>query len=182
MATDPNKNRLGPPLFHVFRAAHRARDAKKSIDLRDGDGERVLAARRATGRIAISEPILRREVSTDVENLMNTISLESSFDLADCAFVKESILNYGIPDITHRSIDESGVDHIVGELQTALRTFEPRLVPESIKVERDMSLDDADLKVRFVIHADLRCDPLAVPITFVADVQTDTGTFFISQR
>ncbi len=181
MVTTAEKNRVSTPLKQVFRASHEARDAKKRLDLRDQSGERVIAGRRGGARSAISEHLLRREVSADLEILMNTVSLSSSFDLTGFDYVRGSILNYGLPDITHRSIDEAGVGDITAEIRTALQTYEPRLLKASIVVKRDASVDAADLKIRFLIHADLLCDPLAVPVEFVADVQVDTGDISISR-
>lgn len=181
MAGGIEKHRLSPPLKHVFRASHEARDAKKRLDLRDESGERVIAGRRGTQRSVITEPVLRREVSADLEALMNTVNFESSFDLRDCKFVRRSILNFGFPDMTHRTIDEHGVEEIEREIETVLKTYEPRLVPSTIVVKRDASVDSANLKIRFVIRADLLCDPLAVPVEFMADVQVDTGDISINR-
>ena len=67
----------------AFRSANEARDAKKKLDLRDEAGERIIAGRRATGRTAITEGLLRKDVAHDLEALMNTIALESSQDLQE---------------------------------------------------------------------------------------------------
>src|SRR5262252_931295 len=77
MARLDSKTRLSPPLMHVFRAAHEAKDAKQTIELRNEHGERVLAGRRLRPRHVITEPVLRREVGRDVDNLLNSIALES---------------------------------------------------------------------------------------------------------
>ena len=111
------KDRLSPPLMLAFRAAHEARDARKKLDLRDQSGERIIAGRRSTGRHPISEALLRREVSHDLETLLNTIALESTLDMSGRDCVRTSILNYGLPDIANRSIDEVTDD----ELSDALR-------------------------------------------------------------
>ena len=60
----------------AFRVAHAARDAKSKVDLRNEQGERVIAGRRASGRAPISEAILRKEVARDLESLMNTVAFE----------------------------------------------------------------------------------------------------------
>src|SRR3954451_8979360 len=106
MTITPKRDRLSPPLMLAFRSAHEARDARKKLNLRDEFGERVIAGRRSAGRFPISETLLRREVSHDLETLLNTIALESTLDLSDRDCVRRSILNYGFPDIVHRSIDE----------------------------------------------------------------------------
>src|SRR5260370_31984162 len=100
----------------VVRAAHEAKDAKQTIDLRNEHGERVLAGRRLRPRHVITEPVLRREVGRDVDNLLNSIALESTIDMTDAPYVRKSIVNFGIPDIAHRPIDEACIDHIPGDI------------------------------------------------------------------
>ena len=154
----------------------------RRIDERDEGGERVVAGRRATGRSAMSEAALQRTVSEDLETLMNTINLEASLSLEEHEAVRRSILNYGFADVVHRTIDELGVNDIGEEIQTALRVYEPRLVPGSIQVRRDRSVEAHELKIRFVVRADLDCDPLNLPVEFVADLERDTGKITISRQ
>jgi len=165
----------------AFRAAHEAGDARKKIELRDESGERVLASRRAKPRAIINEPMLRRDVSCDLENLVNAIALESTLNLDDAEHVRKSILNYGIPDFVHRSIDEYSVREVSTEIATALKNFEPRLVADSIRVVRDETANAVELKVRFLVRADLSCEPVHVPVEFVAEVELETGKLLINR-
>lgn len=169
--TSPDKRtRLSPPLMHVFRAAHAAKDAKKRVDIRDEAGERVLAGRRLRPRQVITESVLRQEVARDLDALLNTIALESTIDMSATPEARASILNFGIPDLTKRTIDEIGVADIPGEIRTAIINFEPRLSAASLHIERDTSVDITELKVRFIVRADLTCDPIHIPVEFIADV------------
>jgi len=165
----------------AFRAANAARDAKTKIDLRNEQGERLISGRRASGRTAISEPMLRKEVARDLEALMNTIALESTEDLTNFEQVQKSVLNYGFPDIAHRSIDDITVDDLADEIRSVLIRYEPRLRKETIRARRDMSVRADELKLRFVVHADLRCDPMNIPIEFVADVDLESGGIQINR-
>jgi type VI secretion system protein ImpF len=175
------KNRLGAPLMFAFREAHEARDAQKRVDLRSDDGERILAGRRAASRGAITEAKLRREVARDLEVLMNTVNLASTMNLDRVERVRRSILNYGFPDVAHRSIDEISVDDLRGEIEEVLTRYEPRLVADSIHVSRDPEVSSADLKIRFVVRADLSCEPIDLPVEFVADIEVDTGKIMINR-
>jgi len=181
MSGQGKKDRLSPPLMSAFRGAFEARDTKKKIDLRDESGERVIASRRASPRSVITETMLRREVARDLESLMNTIALESSEDLRTFPQVRKSILNFGFPDLAHRSIDENSLSDVKDELKTVLLHFEPRLLPSSIKVVRDTSVDIAALKVRFTVNAELHCDPINAPVEFIAEVEVDSGKFQIGR-
>jgi type VI secretion system protein ImpF len=164
------KTRLSPPLMHVFRAAHEAKDAKNKIDIRSEGGERLIAGRRLRARQTITEPMLRKEVSRDLDALLNTIAIDATIDMSETAYARKSILNFGLPDIAKRTIDEIGIRKIPDEIKTAILNYEPRLAAASIQIERDMSVSPDELKVRFIVRADLTCDPVNVPVEFVADI------------
>ncbi len=181
MARISSKTRLSPPVMHVFRAAHEAKDAKKRAEVRHEAGDRVVTSRRLRVGQVITESVLRREVTRDLEALLNAIALESTVDMSQAEYARKSILNFGLPDITHRTIDETGVGEIPDEIKTAIINYEPRLAAASLHVERDMSVDPVDLKIRFIVRADLTCDPINVPVEFIADV-IDTGKILVNRR
>jgi type VI secretion system protein ImpF len=180
MADVTSKTRLSPPLMYVFRAAHEAKDATKKVDIRNEAGDRVIAGRRLRARQVISESMLRREVSRDLEALLNTVAMESTVDMSGAAYVRKSILNFGLPDVSNRTIDENAVGSIPEEIRNAITQFEPRLAAASLHVERDTSVDPVELKVRFVVRADLTCDPVHVPVEFIADV-IDSGKITVNR-
>jgi type VI secretion system protein ImpF len=181
LMVSPRNDRLAPPLMYAFRAAHEKRDAKQKLDLRDEGGDRVIAARRVTTRGPISESGLRREVMTDLVSLLNSTNLNSAEDLSSTPAVKQSILNYGFPDLSIRTLDENGVRDIAREIEIALGDFEPRLARQSIRATRDMTIGDDELKVRFIVKADLRARPVNVPVEFVAEVELDSGKIKIDR-
>lgn len=169
------------PLMFAFRSAAEARDGKKTVDLRDDGGERVVAGRVMTGRAGISENRLRSELSRDLALLLNTVNLESSFDFGPHDAARRSIINYGLPDIAHRTIDESGIADIDQEIRDALLLYEPRLVRESLHVERDKSIEVHELAVRFIVRADMVADPVNVPVEFFAEMQAGSGKVVVSR-
>jgi type VI secretion system protein ImpF len=175
-------DRLAPPLMYAFRAAHEKRDAKQKLDLRDEGGDRVIAARRVTTRGPISESGLRREVMTDLAGLLNSTNLDSAEDLSSAPAVRKSILNYGFPDLASRTLDENGVHDIAREIEIALADFEPRLARQSIQARRDTTIGADELKVRFVVKADLRARPVNVPVEFIAEVEVDSGKIKIDRK
>ena len=170
MAEINRKTHVSPPLMHAFRAAHEARDATTKIDLRTDGGERVIAGRRLRPRQAITEQMLRREVARDLDALLNTVAMELTVDMEEAPYVRKSILNFGLPDISSLTIDAAEVKRIPEEIRAALINFEPRLAAASLEIERDMSVDPDELKVRFLVRADLTCYPVQVPVEFVADI------------
>jgi type VI secretion system protein ImpF len=94
--------------------------------------------------------------------------------------VRKSILNYGLPDIAIRTIDETGVGEIPDEIRTAIVNYEPRLAPGSLRIERDKTIDSVELKIRFLVRAELVCHPVHVPVEFVADI-IETGKIVVNR-
>jgi len=182
MAARGDAKRVRTPLIEAFRAAHRERDARLHLNIRDEGGERVLSGRRNGARAAMSATDLQLSVVRDLERLMNAVSLAADIDLEPFPQVRHSVLNYGFADIARMSIEEAGVNAIGSEIEAVLRRFEPRLAPRSITARRDTALDTAELKLRFVVRAEIVADPLNVPVEFVADLECDTGRIRVAQR
>ena len=174
-------DRLAVPLMQAFRASFRARDSTKIIEQRDEFGDRIVAGRRSSPRRAATEQALREDLSEDLAILLNTVSLASAVDLTSMPHMAKSVLNFGLADLSAKSAGSEAVERIAGELRTALKHFEPRLIAETISIERDALADMKELKVRFVIHADMHATPLDVPVDFVADIEIDSAKMKVSR-
>jgi type VI secretion system protein ImpF len=174
-------DRMAPPLMHAFREAFRHKDTKKELDLRDDTGERIIASRRVSARSWVNEAALRRDLAEDLTSLLNTVNLNSAQDLSDYSYTARSILNYGLIDITAYSIEENAVGDITHELRQSLKDYEPRLVPASIEVRRDTSVDSAAHQIRFAVSAEMHATPVDIPIEFVAELELDSGKMRISR-
>ena len=180
MANLIRQSRLSPPLMHVFRTAHEAKDAKRIIDQRNEAGERVIAGRRLRARQVITESMLRREVSRDLDALLNTVALDATVDMENAPHVRKSILNFGLSDIALHTIDENSVEEIPDDIRTAIINYEPRIAADTLRIERDKQVDPVELKIRFVIRGELVCHPVHVPVEFVADI-VESGKIVINR-
>lgn len=180
MATDKSARTL-PPLHHVFADAFRQGDARKPLDLRDETGARIVSGRRGMGRFPVDETVLRREVSGNIASLFNTVHLEATEDFSAAPDARVSILNYGIPDLARLSIHDLEVNAVGDTIRAAMIAYEPRLLPSSIKARRDDSVDPATLQVRFLVYAELRAEPLNIPVEFVAEVDSELAKFRIER-
>ncbi|HEV2046185.1 MAG TPA: GPW/gp25 family protein, partial [Chthoniobacterales bacterium] len=180
MADTKRHSRLNPSLMYMFRAAHKAKDAMKRPKWQEKVENGLPGTySRAAQRVAITEATLRHEVTRDLEALMNCVSIDSTIDLSEFPMVKKSVVNYGFPDIAIRTIDELEVAGLEHDIEKVLCTHEPRLAATSLRIARDRRIDPVELKVRYVVHADLLCEPLNVPVEFIADVEVTTGKIHI---
>ncbi len=157
----------------AFRESFEARDAKE-VAVRIVDGERVIQGRNSRQR-RNDEPALKRDLSLDLVSLMNTINLGSVQDIAKLDYVRNSVLNYGLPDVTHLTSEEVGVDAIRDQLIDALRAFEPRIIADTIAVDKEVTVNEIDQRVRFSVSCEMFCAPVDVAVDFVAELEISSG-------
>lgn len=181
MASKLDKDRFVPPIMHAFRAAFRERDAARDIDRKTEDGERLIAGRRASPRSAVSEGILRQELADDLAALLNTVNLAAAEDMTSFEHARNSILNYGIADLTAIATNSRDIDNLSKSMAATLERFEPRLIPGTIVVKQEDTGDDASGRVRLHINADMHSTPVDVAVEFVAEIEPDSGKMKVSR-
>jgi type VI secretion system protein ImpF len=177
MRTPEKKERLQIPLMFAFREAFDQRDATKRQDVRV-DGERVVADRLLLRTRGTDEALLKRDLAIDLGALVDTINLASSVDLEGLDYVKRSVLNYGLDDLTHIVVESKEVDEIAHQLKAAILHHEPRLSPESLVIERADD-DEVNQRARFRVRAELVSKPLDIPIEFLAEVDVSAGKIIL---
>jgi type VI secretion system protein ImpF len=167
--------------MYVFRTTHKAeaRTGDRAGKSARADKTPVAAKTGKPQRVAIAERTLQNEVADDMDSLLAHVSLDSSVNLEDFSLVQKSILNFGFPDIAHRSIDELERSDLDAEIVEILRNYEPRLIASTLRVTRDTSIDKSRLQIRYLIRSDLSCRPLDIPVEFIADVDVTTGKMHI---
>ena len=167
-------------LMNVFRQAARERDASTRDDtMTDGDG-RVLSARSIERREGAGQATLRDHLAIDLGNLMATVHLEASIPLNGLDYVKKSILNYGIPDMSRLTVDDHRHNQVARDLRDALLAHEPRLIPETLVVKMRRPEADAAQRIAFDITAEMAARPVDVPLEFVAEIDTGAGKVALS--
>lgn len=162
------------PLMFAFRDAFKKGDSRTLVDERS-EGERVLSERGALRRRGAGEAALKRDLAIDLMALVNTINLDSAEPLDGFDHARKSVINFGLPDVTHITSDEMAVRDIGNNLKAALIHFEPRIYPEALVVERDEVFDEVNQRIRFLVSAEMACNAFDVQIDFVAEVEVSSG-------
>lgn len=161
-------------LMHVFRDAARNGDARQGDrSYREGDRDIALRARHA--REGAGEAALRANLAQDIGNLMNTIRLDASADLADAPYVARSVINFGFADMSRVSRSHEASLRIADSIRQSLITHEPRLIPASIEVRIRDREESSDQRLSFDISAEMRANPADIPLDFVAEVDLGAG-------
>ena len=134
-------------------------------------------------RLSLRE--LRQEVMDDLEELLNTRATDTTA-FEEYEAVSDSVLAYGLPDIsTYSPSSENELAQLMQLIALTIRRFEPRLDPESIKVERvirtnQVGNDEDELNHRsFRIDAVLHVEPIREAVSFSTRVDMDSGTVHI---
>ena len=96
---------------------------------------------------------LRVAILRDLDWLLNAGSLEPTGVLKNFPLVRESVLNYGTPDLT--GLTTSGVNprKLAASIREAIIRFEPRIDPESLDIRVEMN-DEAGTRHRLSILID----------------------------
>jgi type VI secretion system protein ImpF len=119
---------------------------------------------------------LLQSVRRDLEWLLNSKRLALG-ELEQFPEAKSSILSYGLPDFSHFSGASLGDRQLVcGLITETLKRFEPRLAPNSIRVEHVVDKEKLGLQARFRIHGLLHVDPIKEPVVFDTEIEMDTGS------
>ena len=102
------------------------------------------------------EADLRAVIQRDIAWILNDIQFEAAVRLDDFPEVKTSVLNQGLPELIGRELDAQAMARRGEEVVIALRAFEQRLRPETIRVVFDDSLIQTDNKLHFAITGEIR--------------------------
>ena len=125
---------------------------------------------------------LRQVVMRDLAWLLNCTNLAATEDLDDYPDVGRSVLNYGIPDMTGRtvsSLDSVGISQV---LRKAIADFEPRLLRNSIRVRvfTDHSQMNSNA-LMFEIEGDLWAQPVPERLYLKTEIDLESGNVVITE-
>ncbi len=125
--------------------------------------------------LAQSVSEFKQSVRRDVEWLLNTRRIpEPAPD--SLAELKNSLYDYGLPDITSLSADSPEVrTQLVRRIEEAITTFEPRLA--DIKITVTDTGEGGTRQLRFLIEGMLRMEPNPEQVAFDTVLDTTKCNF-----
>lgn len=122
-----------------------------------------------------TEKSLRASIKRDLAWLLNTISFESAQDLSGYEQTRDSVLNYGVRDFAGRSHGIVAEREQAREIRRAIRRYEPRLNPKTLRVD-PQGRGDSPGKVSFLIEGEILGGPQLMPIRLKTDVDLESMT------
>jgi type VI secretion system protein ImpF len=118
---------------------------------------------------------LKQSVARDLEALLNTRTAEFDKALARYPLARNSILGYGVSDLSSISLlNPDDRARLRAELTRAIEQFEPRLKRVSVGLEEPRELERM---LRFRVDAVLSTHPSRPPVSFDATLQLSTKVY-----
>lgn len=127
-------------------------------------------------RRVLSVSGMRAAVIRDLAWLLNTTCLGASVDLSSAPEVARSVLNFGIVDLTGRTVVGFSEEELVRVVREAILQFEPRLARNTLVVKLEQSAQDRDFRaMSFRIEAELWAQPLPLQLYVKTEFDLESG-------
>lgn len=130
----------------------------------------------ARSRRVISLTRLRSLVRRDLGWLLNAGHMEPLVDLSPYPRVRDSVLNYGIPDLSGSAVTDLDGEQIERIIKNAILTYEPRILAKSLRVRAEVSPDSMNQNaIVFEIEGQLWAQPMPAELFLKTEIDLETG-------
>jgi len=125
----------------------------------------------------------RETVLRDLGWLLNTTNLSSALSLTAYPLVAESVLNFGVPELSGRMISTTDGPSLERALRQSIAQFEPRILPHTLKVRLDVNESQMSHNaLTFLIEGDLWAQPTPLRLYLKTEIDLDLGDVRISPQ
>ncbi|MGL4486840.1 MAG: type VI secretion system baseplate subunit TssE [Yersinia sp. (in: enterobacteria)] len=130
----------------------------------------------------LSLRVLREAVLRDLRWLLNTTNLFSVIDSPRLPHIRNSVLNYGIPDLSGLSVTSLDTSQIERGIRQAIWDFEPRLIRASVVVKALADGNKTSNKLTFEIEADLWAQPYPERLYLKTELDLESATVSLAEN
>jgi type VI secretion system protein ImpF len=145
--------------------------------LTDDEPDQQVEARE---RRVMSMRSLREGVLRDLAWLLNTTNLLSVTERTRLPHVANSVLNYGMPDMSGASLSGMNTADLERAIRQAIWDFEPRLIRSSVQVKAVANADSI-IKINFEIEADMWAQPYPERLYIKTELDLDQAHISLSE-
>ncbi len=102
----------------------------------------------------------------------------------DLGHVRSSVLTYGVPSFAGLEANPVNADRIQKEIENAILTFEPRIIPDTLEVRivGRQSREGLDFVLVYEIRGSLWSLPFRENIYLTTEINFQTGTCLMSRK
>ena len=132
-------------------------------------------------RRVLSLRTLRESVLRDLAWLLNTTNLLSVTDHAKLPHVANSVVNYGMPDISGISVAGLNLTELERGIRQAIWDFEPRLIRASVSVRAVPAESDRNT-IMFEIEGDMWAQPYPERLYLKTELDVDRASIRVTEN
>lgn len=154
---DPASERLQPSLLDRLTDNE---PAKKE----ESRAQRVLSMKK-----------LREGVIRDLLSLLNTTKLEVTRDLSAYPAVRQSVVNYGVPDLAGVTASSIDSNHLEQQIRESIWNYEPRLKRNTVQVRALVGERMAKNTLVFEIEGELWAEPMPIRLFLKTELDLEDG-------
>jgi type VI secretion system protein ImpF len=131
----------------------------------------------------LSQKQYKEAVIRDLGWLLNCVSLDCVVDLGPYPQVARSVLNYGLPDLSGRTSSSIEVTDLERDLQRVIDRFEPRLIPNSLRVRvRSSPHEMGKNALVFEIEGVVFEQPMPFQVLLRSKLDLESGEFDVREE
>lgn len=126
---------------------------------------------------------LRETVLRDLVWLLNTTNLASAQSLDGLPDVAASVLNFGVPELSGRTLSGTDGPALERALRQCIAAFEPRILPQTLRVRLEVNESQMSHNaMTFLIEGDLWAQPTPLRLYLKTEIDLDLGDVRISPQ
>ena len=127
--------------------------------------------------LVVTSRRLKEYVKRDLSWLLNTVNLESVVDLEACPRVAESVLNYGMPDLTGTTVNNISTKLLERKVMDIILKYEPRIIEKSLSVRISKKDEMSNRALQFEIECDIWAQPVPEHVRLNSELDLTSGSF-----
>lgn len=130
----------------------------------------------------LSQNQYKDAVIRDLGWLLNSVSLDSVFDLGAFPEAKLSVLNYGLPDISGHTASSIDTTVLEKALKRVIYEFEPRIIPNSLRIKVHSQPDlMSHNSLVFEIEGVVFGQPMPFQVVLRSELDLECGEFRVTE-
>jgi type VI secretion system protein ImpF len=130
----------------------------------------------------LSKRRLRESVLRDLGWLFNATKLDSSDALARAPYVRQSVVNFGLPAMSGHAASSFDVTDLTRAVREAILNYEPRILPSTLEIKTLLEAGELDHHnvIGVEIHGQLWAQPVPLDFLVRTDFDLETGSVKIT--
>lgn len=131
----------------------------------------------------LSQNQYKDAVIRDLGWLLNSVSMDSVFDLSGFPEAKLSVLNFGLPDISGHTASSIDTTILEKALKRVIYEFEPRIIPNSLKIKVHSQPDlMSHNSLVFEIEGVVFGQPMPFQVMLRSELDLECGEFRVTEN